>query len=197
MPGHDEHDSEPGLERRNDRRLARKTGNPRFAYDCYRRFIQMFGEVVAAHRYGRSSTTSSTRARQRSRPKLDTDLTAEDLKAIIADYKKIVKKETGKEFPAGRLEQLMLSRDAVFNSWNTPKADLLPANGEDSGFHRHRRQRASHGVRQHGRNPAPASALRATLTVKRSSTANFWSTPRAKTSSQEFARRNRSPNSSR
>src|SRR4029079_17964795 len=54
--------------------------------------------------------------------KLDTDLTAEDLKLIISEYKALVKKETGNEFPQDAHEQLMLSRDAVFNSWNTPKA---------------------------------------------------------------------------
>ena len=54
--------------------------------------------------------------------KLDTDLNAEDLKAIIAEYKKLVQKETGKPFPEDPHEQLSLSRDAVFRSWWTPKA---------------------------------------------------------------------------
>ncbi len=70
----------------------------------------------------KSSTTSSTRAKRKVKAKLDTDLTAEDLKAIIDDYKKLVRKETGKPFPEDPHEQLSLSRDAVFRSWWTPKA---------------------------------------------------------------------------
>ncbi|HEY1216664.1 MAG TPA: pyruvate, phosphate dikinase [Bryobacteraceae bacterium] len=101
--------------------LARKTGNPRFAYDCYRRFIQMFGEVALHVDMEKFDHIFDAR-KAKKRAKLDTDLTAEDLQAIIADYKKLVKKETGKDFPQDALQQLMMSRDAVFNSWNTPKA---------------------------------------------------------------------------
>lgn len=101
--------------------LAKKTGNPRFAYDCYRRFIQMFGEVALHVDMEKFDHIFDAR-KAKKRAKLDTDLTAEDLQAIIADYKKLVKKETGKDFPQDALHQLMMSRDAVFNSWNTPKA---------------------------------------------------------------------------
>jgi pyruvate,orthophosphate dikinase len=101
--------------------LAKKTGNPRFAYDCYRRFIQMFGEVALHIDMAKFDHIFDQR-KAKIKAKLDTDLTAEDLKAIIEDYKKLVKKETGKEFPQDSLQQLLLARDAVFNSWNTPKA---------------------------------------------------------------------------
>jgi pyruvate,orthophosphate dikinase len=101
--------------------LAEKTGNPRFAYDSYRRFIQMFGEVALHIEMEKFDHIFDAR-KAKAKAKLDTDLTANDLKAIIADYKKLVKKETGKEFPQDPVEQLMLARDAVFNSWNTPKA---------------------------------------------------------------------------
>jgi pyruvate, orthophosphate dikinase len=101
--------------------LARKTGNPRFAYDCYRRFIQMFGEVALHIDMAKFDHIFDKRKAQ-AKAKLDTDLTAEDLKLIISEYKALVKKETGKDFPQDANEQLMLSRDAVFNSWNTPKA---------------------------------------------------------------------------
>ncbi len=101
--------------------LARKTGNPRFAYDCYRRFIQMFGEVALRVEMEKFDHIFDAR-KARIKAKLDTDLTAEDLKAIIGEYKKLVKKETGEDFPQEAIEQLMLARDAVFNSWNTPKA---------------------------------------------------------------------------
>ena len=101
--------------------LARKTGNPRFAYDCYRRFIQMFGEVALRVEMEKFDHIFDAR-KAKIKAKLDTDLTAEDLKAIIGEYKKLVKKETGEDFPQEAIEQLMLARDAVFNSWNTPKA---------------------------------------------------------------------------
>jgi pyruvate,orthophosphate dikinase len=101
--------------------LAKKTGNPRFAYDCYRRFIQMFGEVSLRIEMEKFDHIFDAR-KAKIKAKLDTDLTAEDLQAIIGDYKKLVKKETGKDFPQDALQQLKMSRDAVFNSWNTPKA---------------------------------------------------------------------------
>jgi pyruvate,orthophosphate dikinase len=101
--------------------LAKKTGNPRFAYDCYRRFIQMFGEVALHIDMAKFDHIFDQR-KHKVKAKLDTDLTADDLKVIIEDYKKLVKKETGKEFPQDSVQQLLLARDAVFNSWNTPKA---------------------------------------------------------------------------
>ncbi len=101
--------------------LAKKTGNPRFAYDCYRRFIQMFGEVSLQIEMEKFDPIFDAR-KAKIKAKLDTDLTAEDLQAIIGDYKKLVKKETGNEFPQDAMQQLKMSRDAVFNSWNTPKA---------------------------------------------------------------------------
>jgi pyruvate,orthophosphate dikinase len=101
--------------------LAKKTGNARFAYDCYRRFIQMFGQVSLGIEMEKFDHAFDER-KKKVKAKLDTDLKAEDLKAIIDEYKKIVKKETGKPFPQDALQQLLMSRDAVFNSWNTPKA---------------------------------------------------------------------------
>jgi pyruvate,orthophosphate dikinase len=110
-----------GLNDQSTEGLAKKTGNPRFAYDCYRRFIQMFGEVALHIDMAKFDHIFDTR-KAKAKAKLDTDLSADDLKSIIADYKKLVKKETGREFPQDPHEQLMLARDAVFNSWNTPKA---------------------------------------------------------------------------
>src|SRR5882757_10667980 len=110
-----------GLNDKTTEGLARKTGNPRFAYDCYRRFIQMFGEVALHIDMEKFDHIFDAR-KAKIKAKLDTDLTAQDLDAVIADYKKLVKKDTGKDFPQDALEQLNLSRDAVFNSWNTPKA---------------------------------------------------------------------------
>lgn len=101
--------------------LAEKTGNGRFAYDCYRRFIQMFGEV-AFHVDMEKFDHIFDEQKKKAKTKLDTDLTEDHLKQIVADYKKLFKKETGQEFPQDPLEQLSRSRDAVFESFFTPKA---------------------------------------------------------------------------
>ncbi|HUA18679.1 MAG TPA: pyruvate, phosphate dikinase, partial [Bryobacteraceae bacterium] len=96
--------------------LAAKSGNPRFAYDCYRRFIQMFGEVALDMDMHKFDHIFDER-KKKAKVKLDTDLTAEDLKAIIADYKKLVQKEKGKPFPQDAREQLAMGVAAVFRSW--------------------------------------------------------------------------------
>jgi pyruvate, orthophosphate dikinase len=97
------------------------TGNPRFAYDCYRRFIQMFGEVALGIEMEAFDHVFDQR-KAKVKAKLDTDLNESDLQAVIADYKKIVKKHTGKDFPQDPWEQLTMSRDAVFRSWWADKA---------------------------------------------------------------------------
>src|SRR5437899_2671065 len=101
--------------------LEKKSGNPRFAYDCYRRFIQMFGNVVLD--IDKHDFDAIFEARKKKvKAKFDTDLTAEDLKAIIADYKKLVQKKSGKPFPQDAHQQLVMARDAVFRSWHNPRA---------------------------------------------------------------------------
>src|SRR5215831_15325274 len=101
--------------------LVAKTGNPRFAYDCYRRFIQMFGEVALGIDMVLFDEAFDAR-KHKIKAKLDTDLSADDLKVIIDEFKKIVKKVTKKDFPQDTREQLLLSRNAVFMSWWAPKA---------------------------------------------------------------------------
>ena len=101
--------------------LAKMTNNPRFAYDSYRRFIQMFGEVALDIPMEKFDDIFDAR-KHKAKVKSDTDLTADDLKAIIVDYKKLVEKETKKPFPQDAHEQLAMSRDAVFRSWWNPKA---------------------------------------------------------------------------
>ncbi|MGA2596593.1 MAG: pyruvate, phosphate dikinase [Bryobacteraceae bacterium] len=101
--------------------MVRKTNNPRFAYDSYRRFIQMFGEVALDIPMEKFDHIFDER-KKKAKVKLDTDLSADDLKVIIADYKKLVQKETDKPFPQEVREQLAMSRDAVFRSWWNPKA---------------------------------------------------------------------------
>jgi len=101
--------------------LAKLTNNPRFAYDSYRRFVQMFGEVALDIHMEKFDDIFDAR-KHKAKVKSDTDLSADDLKAIIADYKKLVLKETKKPFPQDAHEQLAMSRDAVFRSWWNPKA---------------------------------------------------------------------------
>ena len=106
--------------------LAAKSGNPRFAYDCYRRFIQMFGNVVLEipkHDFDEIFEGQKKKAKA----KFDTDLTAEDLKAVIEGYKKLVKKAAKRDFPQDTMEQLAMARDAVFRSWWNPRARSSPS----------------------------------------------------------------------
>ena len=101
--------------------IAAKSGNPRFAYDSYRRFIQMFGNVVMEIPKEKFEHVFDGQKKKR-RTKLDTDLTAEDLKAVIADYKKVVRKEAGKDFPQDPQVQLNMAIEAVFRSWYNARA---------------------------------------------------------------------------
>jgi len=96
--------------------IAGKTANPRFAYDAYRRFIQMFGNVVMEIPKEKFEHAFDAQ-KEKKHVKFDTDLTAEDLKAVIADYKKVVRKEAGKDFPQDPRVQLSMAIEAVFRSW--------------------------------------------------------------------------------
>jgi pyruvate,orthophosphate dikinase len=110
-----------GLNDKTTEGLAKLTNNPRFAYDCYRRFISMFGEVAFGVDMGHFDEVFDAR-KKKAKVKLDTDLTADDLKVIIEDFKKVFSKFTKREFPQDVKEQLILSRNAVFMSWWAPKA---------------------------------------------------------------------------
>jgi pyruvate,orthophosphate dikinase len=101
--------------------LAKRSGNPRFAYDSYRRLIQMFGDVVLD--VGKKKFEHIFDGiKEREGVKFDYELTPESLKEIIVEYKKLVRKETGKDFPQGPLDQLVQARDAVFRSWQNERA---------------------------------------------------------------------------
>jgi pyruvate,orthophosphate dikinase len=101
--------------------LAAKTQNPRFALDSYRRFIQMFGNVVMEIPKEKFEHVFDGQKKKR-KVKLDTDLTPEDLTQIIADYKKVVRKEAGRDFPQDPKVQLEMAIEAVFRSWYNPRA---------------------------------------------------------------------------
>ena len=101
--------------------LAAKSNNPRFAYDCYRRFIQMYGNVVleiSKHDFDGVFEGQKKKAKA----KLDTELTAADLQQVIDGYKLLVEKKTGKAFPQEAMQQLQGARDAVFRSWFNDRA---------------------------------------------------------------------------
>jgi len=98
-----------------------RSGNPRFAYDCYRRFIQMFGNVVLEIPKAEFEHVFDGQ-KKKAKAKLDTDLTAADLEAVIVGYKALIQKKTGKPFPQDAHVQLEMSRDAVFRSWMNPRA---------------------------------------------------------------------------
>ncbi|MGD0479155.1 MAG: pyruvate, phosphate dikinase [Terracidiphilus sp.] len=101
--------------------LAKRSDNPRFAYDSYRRLIQMFGDVVLdIPKKKFEHIFDGVKAAKK--VKFDYDLQPDALKKIIEEYKKLVKKETGKDFPQNPLEQLSAARDAVFRSWQNERA---------------------------------------------------------------------------
>jgi pyruvate, orthophosphate dikinase len=101
--------------------LATLTSNDRFAYDAYRRFIQMFGKIVLGIDSELFEHTLDA-AKKKAKAKLDTDLTAADLKEVAKEFKKIVKQETGKNFPTDPYVQLEEAVKAVFRSWNGDRA---------------------------------------------------------------------------
>jgi pyruvate,orthophosphate dikinase len=102
--------------------LAKKTGNERFAYDSYRRFIQMYSDVVLEvdHYYFEEMLEQKKRDRE---VELDTELTAQDLKELVSEYKAKVLEEMGVPFPEDVHEQLWGAISAVFNSWMNPRAN--------------------------------------------------------------------------
>ncbi|MBN2043257.1 MAG: pyruvate, phosphate dikinase [Candidatus Aenigmarchaeota archaeon] len=101
--------------------LAKMTDNERGAWDSYRRFIQMFGDVVMGIEHSKFEEMLD-KLKENCGAKYDTDLTAENLKDLVEDYKKLVHSENGKSFPDEPWEQLKMSIDAVFGSWNNNRA---------------------------------------------------------------------------
>ncbi|MBO5798233.1 MAG: pyruvate, phosphate dikinase, partial [Clostridia bacterium] len=101
--------------------FAKKTKNPRFAYDCYRRFIQMYSDVVmeVGMKYFEELIDEMKAKRGVT---LDTELTAEDLKDLAKQFKKEYEAKIGEEFPQDPKEQLMGAIRAVFRSWDNPRA---------------------------------------------------------------------------
>lgn len=100
--------------------LIKLSGNERFAWDSYRRFMQMFGDVVLGMEH-HDFEAALDKVKKKRKAKLDTDLCVDGLKAVVAEYKKVYKKAR-KSFPQSAIKQLEASINAVFTSWNNPRA---------------------------------------------------------------------------
>ncbi|WP_425060276.1 pyruvate, phosphate dikinase [Sporomusa carbonis] len=110
-----------GLNEQTVQSVANNTGNLRFAYDSYRRFIQMFGDVVLEiPKYEFEDLLNQQKENQG--VKYDQELTPESLRKVIDSYKKLVRSKTGRAFPEDPMEQLKMAIEAVFRSWNNDRA---------------------------------------------------------------------------
>ncbi|MBE3556751.1 MAG: pyruvate, phosphate dikinase [Firmicutes bacterium] len=118
-----------GLNDRSVVGLAQETGDWRFAYDCYRRFLQMYASIVMGVN---ESLFEEVLAQKRAAAgvKTDAELTAEQLADLIEEYKRIVSEETGSEVPQDPYQQLYGAIEAVFRSWNNPRAKAYRAANE-------------------------------------------------------------------
>jgi len=103
--------------------LAARTGNRRFAYDSFRRLLQMFGEVVEGIDGNRFESALAALKEQRG-VQQDTDLSADDLKDLVDTFKGIYRDETGADFPESARDQLLRAVQAVFGSWDNPRAQV-------------------------------------------------------------------------
>ena len=121
MPGMMETILNLGLNDKTVQGLAAKTKNKRMAFDSYRRFITMFGDVVLDVKHSDFEKILDN-AKETKGVKFDTELNAEDLEALIPKYKKLVRDSIGKDFPQEVWEQLRLAISAVFDSWNGARA---------------------------------------------------------------------------
>ncbi|ARX83354.1 pyruvate phosphate dikinase [Streptomyces alboflavus] len=112
-----------GLSDKSVQGLAKQSGDDRFAWDSYRRLIQMFGKTVLGVD-GELFEDALDKAKQAKKVTVDTDLDAAELKKLVTKFKKIVKSEAGRDFPQDAREQMDLAIHAVFDSWNTDRAKL-------------------------------------------------------------------------
>lgn len=112
-----------GLNEETVRGLSKNTNDERFALDCYRRFIQMFSNVVLGIEHYEFETILE-KHKEKAQVQFDYELSVESLKELIKEYKVIVKRLSGQEFPEDPKEQLILAIKAVFDSWHNPRAQV-------------------------------------------------------------------------
>jgi pyruvate,orthophosphate dikinase len=110
-----------GLNDKSAAGIAQKTGNERFTYDSYRRFLTMFGDVVLGIEYENFESIIDAKKKDLG-VKLDTELDVDALKDLVAKFKVLIKKKSGKDFPQDPMQQLRMSIEAVFSSWNNQRA---------------------------------------------------------------------------
>jgi pyruvate,orthophosphate dikinase len=158
--------------------LARHAGDRRFAYDSYRRFIQMFGNVVLGVDHHHFEEILELHKDDRD-VGLDTDLSAEDWQQVIARYKQMVREETGRPFPHDPREQAWAAIGAVFGSWMNQRAITWARRSTSRPW-------SSATWATTARPASPSRAIR--RPARTPSTASTWSTPRARTWSPGSAR---------
>ncbi len=146
-----------GLNDQTVQALATKTGNPRFAWDCYRRFVQMYGDVVLGVQkrpdedHEPFETVIEKLKHERHHQDIeDTKLSVEDLKELVHRFKALVKERVGKDFPASPCDQLIGRRRRRVRLVDERSRDRLPPEVQHPDRVGHRRQRAGDGLRQHG-----------------------------------------------
>ncbi|MCH7827959.1 MAG: pyruvate, phosphate dikinase, partial [Bacteroidetes bacterium] len=127
MPGMMDSILNLGLNDKTVKGLIKKTDNPRFAYDSYRRFVQMYGDVVLGLRPTNKTDEDPfevmlDRKKKKYGFKLDTELSADHLKELVGEFKSAIKKKTGHDFPDDPMEQLWGAISAVFSSWMNDRA---------------------------------------------------------------------------
>ncbi|MEE8110447.1 MAG: pyruvate, phosphate dikinase, partial [bacterium] len=110
-----------GLNDESIRGLASRSGSERFAYDSYRRFLTMFGDVVLGVKHAKFEKCLEA-LREREGVRQDTEVSMEGLRSLVEEYKALIRQEVGKDFPQAPLDQLKLAINAVFDSWNTERA---------------------------------------------------------------------------
>lgn len=186
-----------GLSDKSVQGLAKQAGDERFAWDSYRRLIQMFGKTVLGVE-GELFEDALDAAKTAKKVTVDTELEAADLKKLVTKFKRIVKTEAGRDFPQDPREQMDLAIHAVFDSWNTDRAKLY-----------RRQERIPHDLGTAvnvcsmvfgNLGPTRARASRSPATrppATRACTATTYRTRRARTWSRASATRSRSPSWSR
>ena len=162
-----------GLNNKTIQGLIRRTGNERFAWDAYRRFIQMFGNVVMGIEKDQFEHIIHE-VKKKKKVNLDIDLTAEDLKGMVDKFKAKVKQVDEARFPAGRLGAADHGARRGLRLLEQSPRHHLPQAERHPGQPRHGRERPGHGVRQHGRHVGHGRGLhpRTPRRAPRSSTAS-------------------------